>query len=271
MTSNTTNQDAKEPPINEYLIGLELKALSVLLDEWSQTGIKDEIKLQALRSAIMTGRGMGGKKKVEYEIVEDEYLVMYATVELFKETRNVETKIVHKVPLPGRRAMSFSRAFPCPPKELNGFRNSILSNRECGVITKELVEERLPACKKTIKKVVRAIKARRAGSETTVKEEAKRMVDRRFETSPEQRLLVSLFFDASSFQNKEEQSDIQKMLLDALLALEYQPIAIYYLVQTAHKLENPITTACNTAEEIKELCEFVAPNSQECFIDLANQ
>lgn len=253
MPRKRVERKAKECQIKERLIGLELKALSMVLDDWCRTKVKDKRKLQAFRDAIMTGLATGRKEEVEHEIVEDEYLVMCDIVDFFRETGNVETKAVHKVHLTGHRVKSFSRAFPCPPKMFKKFRIQISSGRKREVIARKLVAERLSV------------------SETTVKNAVRHMKTRRFNTSPEQRLLVSLFFDASSFPNSKEQSVIQKMLLDALLATEFPPIAIYYLVQTAHDLSEPIAVTCNTAEEVKKLCELVAPKSKMCFSSLTCQ
>ncbi len=253
MPRKKNEREAKECRIKEYLIGLELKALSVVLGGWSMTGVMDKRKLQAFRDAIMAGLARGKKEEVEREIVEDEYLVMCDVVDSIRETDNVEARVLHKVCLTGRRSRSFSRAFPCPPKMFKEFKFKISSGRKREVIARKLVATRLLASETTIKNVVRHMKPRR------------------YETSPEQRLLASLFFDASSFPSSKELVAIRITLLDALLATEYPPIAIYYLVQTAHELLEPIAMTCNTAEEVKKLCKLVAPKSKLCFGCLANQ
>ena len=103
----------KQEQIRQSFIGLELKALSMLLSKWAESGKKTSAKkLQELRNAMMTETGKGGKEQAPFEVVIDEYDVMFECVELIK--KNGVAKSVDCI-VDG--AVVFNRPFwSCPRK-----------------------------------------------------------------------------------------------------------------------------------------------------------
>jgi len=257
MGRKKKEMEAKEAQIRDALIGLELRALSVVLAEWSTTSIKNRSKVQTFRDAMMEGLGKKGLKKevLEREIVAGEYQVMLDTVNYLNDQcggkehpRDVEkrlkrTEIICSIKSHSSRPRTFRRPVPCPEHFLGILGQQLNSGRKPEVIAKNLVLERLYI------------------SRTTVNDSLKPRKPYRFDTTAEQRLLVSLFFDASPYCKDDRQLDVQTAILDTLLSVKYPPIAIYYAVQAAHRLIQPISVGVSDYASIKKLCEWISADT----------
>ena len=228
-------------PIKDSLIGLELRALSRVLADWSKTGVRKPKKLQAFRKAVMTELTKGKKESIPHEIVEDEFRVMLGCVKWAQRTGKID-----KVESRASGNIRFWRAFPCSPPGLDKnppikrHKKRIHRGVEPEHIARDLVAERLYVSNDTVDNALSGKKARR------------------FETTAEQRLLISLFLDVSAGSKENRETlGMETLLLDTLLATEYLPIAIYYVVQIAHSLERPIAMGKHDHTKLKELCKRI--------------
>lgn len=251
MSRKKIERQGAETRIKVDLMGLELKSLAAVIDEWSGTMVRDKRKLLAFRDAMMAGLKMGKKESVEREIVEDEYLVMCDVVQFLEDAGGVGDEVVCQLHISECELHPFHRAVPCPPEEMGSLQIQIDSGTKCEVVARDLVVKRLPISESTVKNAVNPRKSRR------------------YDTSAEQRFLVSLFLDACSHPASDEQLAKQVVLLDTLVATGYPAIAVYYLVQRAHEVPRPISLYPNARRGIEALCNKVAPERQRRFSDLS--
>ena len=230
------SKDGKQGEIRTPFIALELKALSMLLNEWSKSGHKTTPKkLQALRDAMMRETGIGGKEQAPFEVVIDEYSLMLEHIESF-----IESGVSENLYCTVDGVVAFNRAFPGDRATLKCIEKMVSSGRKREVIARQLVSDRLLV------------------SESTIKNGLKKLTDRRFHATPKQRLIVSLFLDVSSWatQNQIYFSLLSEML-EVLVKTGYDARACYYLAQKAHELRDPISLKPPDYKEVEKLLEFL--------------
>jgi hypothetical protein len=240
MARDAAEQKKKESQIEERLMSLEWKALSVVLDNWSKTGIIKKGKLLAFRDAMMVGLNHGAKDAIPYEIVEDEYLVMLDALNSISATKNMLSGVEHKID--SRKRKTFFRPFPCSPENLKGVSIQFMSGHKKEVIARRLVNKRIGV------------------SENTVKNSLRHKEPRRYVSTPVQRLLISLFLDVVAPPDTPERVNLQITILDALIATNLAPIAIYYVIQASHDIKKPISLTVK-AHDIHQLCNEICSKS----------
>lgn len=252
--------------VKDELVGFELRALALLLWQWSQpTKVKDrksewENKLPAFRGAVIAGGGSGSREKPPHELVLDDHQVVFEAIQLVESrigrgSRDPdpswlqEERLTFRFEQTGETPVEFVRPFPGPWKHKCTKRNGwdgvreISWKRKPELVAREIVAARLGCSESKVRDV---LKGERPG--------------RRYEASRAQQHLVSVLLDLCSCDDERRWGSLRAEVLDALYASRFHLLGIYYALQRGSELKMPIVMADHDEDEVKKLCRLVCPN-----------
>ena len=225
--------------VQQRFINLELRALALVLLNWSRVDKDKPNKVRAFRNAMMTDLNKGAKEFIPHEIVEDEYCVM---LEMLQGLSLADYGTwIDTILMDGKKKIPITRALPCPKEQDDMFYNSLSSKRKLERVARLFVVTRLRV------------------SESTVKNALKKTSERRYKTTVRQRFLVSLCWDVSSQHNSQNRLAMQCLILDALNKTHYDHRGIYYIVQTIHALSTATAIENYSYTQVERICKMLVP------------
>jgi hypothetical protein len=241
----------------QNLIGLELEALSILLHHWADPAIIEkrekewDSKIPDFRSGVASGVVDSGELyKIEVEFIHNEVFWVRQAIEWTQLHRPVsdvekwlaEVNVQCSYRTKTKRYAKIHRPFPI----------SKISLKEIAKVVSKKKKFVEPA-------IIRAAANRLGISEKTIKNAlaGKRKKDSRalYKLSNEQSLLVSLFLDVCSDSSDSiVLQNVRAKILKALYCSGCSILFIFYLVQTAHRLNSKIFLRDFDFSEIDKLC-----------------
>jgi hypothetical protein len=264
FTDSTKPKKKGSNPIEEVridLVGLELEALSTMLHHWATPEIvverKDEWedKIPAFRSAVIKQTGTGSRMKIEPEIIRAEFESLKVAIEYVQsekqsgKLKSSNDLITLRIPCLINGTFKMFRPFPVPIDNLKKVWSELLDRTvDYDVVVREIIHQRLGA------------------GDRTIRESLKNPCDERFKLSEAQKLFVSIFLDiCSDLESRNKWDGLKAKILYTLYYSEpqFKVILIYYLVQTAHRLEKKIFVGEYEPKLVNDLCEKVCPKIEK--------
>ncbi len=245
------------------LVGLELEALSIMLHHWATPeGVvkrKDEWgdKMPAFRKAVIAGRYTGARRKIEPEMIKAEFwcskrAVEYVDSERKRNCEKLKTENDLKtlqIPYQVSESFTFPRPFPVPEQNLRQVWNAIINrNNNFDIVARKMLSSRFDIVDKTVKRYL---------NDNEIRD---------FKPSENQELLMGVFFDiCSDFENKNKWDKFKAKILCALYYSKprFRIMLIYYLVQTAHRLNKKIFVGEYEPKLVNDLCKKVCPKIEK--------
>jgi len=248
--------------LRSELIGFENEALSLLLHFWAEPlAVKRRArqwdkKLPKFRSAVIAGmKKRSHEIHIPHELIEPEYRHIYEMLKQLREEckgeehTEIEKGIVEEcIQIPIRcdgQTYTFERPIPLMGKNVHSTLRQLLKrSKKLSEISHGVVGKRL-----------------KCGPDKVRKATAKKL-PKRFTTSRNQRLLISIFLDLCSVPKKDLRLDLLALILNTLFLTKCHVLVIYYLLQNAHKMKTKLFVGEYSTEQVEELCLFLSPESQ---------
>lgn len=245
--------------VRQEFVALEMRAISALCAHWADPRVvaKSSVddwqgKLLKFREGVVCGIGSGSQEGVPHEIMYSEYRTVHVAVRwavrsrcwrkrhaLSEQTGSVDLAVPYYLRR-GRRRLTFRRPFPLP----------------ADVATRE--EYATPVGTNKPSEVAILLAAARVGIQYDTAYNLVYKAQRRMGYRPIQGLLASLSLDLAGAGS--EHGRLCNEVFDALMAVNYPPIALHYLAVLAQNVKAPLCGNLPPAKDIRSLCDWCRAN-----------